>query len=81
MQNYIGAKIVKAELGTLATYKQKKFGSHATIYEGDSKITGYIVYYPGIGVNKETYISWSPKQVFEEAYRTVKVEEITLLNS
>lgn len=51
MQNYIGVKIVKAELET-------KDGKE-----------GYKVMYP------DGYVSWSPKDVFEKAYRVLDCKE------
>lgn len=37
-------------------------------------LEGYKVLYPAIGSSKE-YISWSPKDVFEIAYREICKEE------
>lgn len=51
MQNYIGAKIVKAE-------PQEKNGS-----------AGYRIKYP------DGFESWSPKEVFEKAYRELGCED------
>lgn len=53
MQNYIGTKFVTAE----PCEAQKEYGNHKI---GDP---GYKVIYP------DGYESWSPKKVFEEAYR------------
>jgi hypothetical protein len=80
MKKYIGAKIVGAEPATLNEYRIKKYGEKATINEEGEKIFGYIVYYPGIGENKDLYISWSPKEVFEKRYTEIDEEEIKLIN-
>lgn len=53
MKTYIGTKIVQAE----PCEAKKDYGSHKA---GDP---GYKVVYP------DGYESWSPKEVFEEAYR------------
>lgn len=60
MKTYIGTKIVKAMPMTM-TKAQKMFGRKikpATVEED-----GYLVEY------KDGYRSWSPKSVFEEAYK------------
>lgn len=51
MKNYIGVKIVKAEL-------QTKDG-----------VSGYKVVYP------DGYVSWSPAEAFENAYRILDCED------
>lgn len=51
MENYIGVKIVKAEL------------------EEKNGIAGYRVKYP------DGYVSWSPKETFEKAYRKLDCKE------
>ncbi len=79
MTSYVGSKIIKAKLTNLADYKKEKYGDLAIIKEGDNLIEGYIVLYPGIGKNKDNYKSWSPKDVFEKAYREVCPEELEIL--
>lgn len=62
MEKYIGTKVVKAESMTM-TEAQKVLGRElkpATLEED-----GYLVEY------KDGYKSWSPKSVFEEAYREI----------
>lgn len=62
MEKYIGTKVVKAEPMTM-TETQKVLGRElkpATLEED-----GYLVEY------KDGYKSWSPKSVFEEAYREI----------
>lgn len=67
MKNYIGVKIVKAMPGTLAEAQAMKAGYDVQKklfrQSGTKDQEGYIVKYP------DGYISWSPKEVFEEAYR------------
>ena len=80
MRNYIGSKIIKAELTTLDEYKKKKYGENAKIEDGDSDIECYIVIYPPIGkLEEKPYISMSPKEVFEKCYREVEDSEISLM--
>lgn len=71
MKKYIGTKQVEAEPMTLGDYV-KKTGRNP--YVNDPKVhdnseKGYIVKY------KDGYISWSPADVFEQAY---KVSETTI---
>ena len=69
MKNYIGVKIVKAKPGTMAEAQAMKCGCPVEIQKeifrksGTKDREGYIVKYPDV------YISWSPKEAFEEAYR------------
>ena len=80
MESYIGCKIIKAELTTLDQFKIKKYGDKAAINEGDDKIECYIVIYPPIGKNEEKpYISMSPREVFEKAYRLIENAEKSLI--
>lgn len=60
MEEYIGVKIIKAE----PEAAQKDYYLHA---KGED---GYKVVYP------DGYESWSPKKVFEEAYRKLKGNEL-----
>ncbi len=78
-KNYVGTKIITAKPSNLLEYKKIKHGIAATIHHSDALIEGYIVEYPGIGENKEVYISWSPKAVFEKAYREITEEELKLI--
>lgn len=79
MDSYIGAKIINAELSTLNEYRIKKYGKEAVISEEGRNIKGYIVVYPPIGADNEPYISWSPKEVFEKAYRLIDDSEKSLM--
>jgi len=69
MKTYIGCKIINAEPmshnGFL--YSQSK----DSVDEDES---GYKVVYP------DGYESWSPKEVFESAYREILLGELELLN-
>lgn len=74
MKNYIGVKIVKAEPGTMAQAQAMRSGCPPKTREKISKVSegeeiGYIVKYP------DGYISWSPKDVFENAYRELDCKE------
>jgi hypothetical protein len=80
MDNYIGCKIIRAELINLEKYKCKKYGQFAKIAVGDNLIEGYVIIYPPIGDEKEPYISWSPKAIFEKCYRKIENAEISLIN-
>lgn len=75
MKNYIGVKIVKAKPGTMAEAQAMKCGTTVEVQQrifkksGTKDREGYIVKYP------DGYISWSPKEAFEEAYRELKCED------
>ena len=79
MKNYIGVKIVKAKPGTMAEAQAMKCGcpveAQKEIFRksGTKDRDGYIVKYP------DGYISWSPKEVFEAAYRELK-DEVEFIN-
>ena len=65
MKKFIGTKVVKAEPMTMAE-AQKVLGREikpATVEED-----GYLVAY------KDGYKSWSPKSVFEEAYKPIETD-------
>lgn len=82
MESYIGSKIIQAELATLNEYRIKKWGKDkASINDEGDIIKGYIVIYPPIGKEIEPYISWSPKEVFEKAYRLIDNSEKKLILS
>ena len=69
MKKYIGTKIIEAKPGTMAEAQALKdnipLEVQYRIFEkaGTVDKDGYIVKYP------DGYISWSPKDVFESAYR------------
>lgn len=62
MEKYIGTKVVKAEPMTM-TEAQKVLGRE--LKPANLEEDGYLVEY------KDGYKSWSPKSMFEEAYREV----------
>ena len=73
MKAYIGTKIIKAE----KMYKED-FDYKFKRKPGKSFVTeGYHVEYSNPDGSK--YDSWSPKDVFERAYRPVSEDEKTLL--
>ena len=61
MENYIGVKLIKAEPMTQGDFQFEKTGEKYP--EEWPNALGYKVVYP------DGYVSWSPKDVFEEAYR------------
>lgn len=64
MQKYLGVKMIKAEPLNLGDYN--KLRGWEIPDDEDPKAEGYKVVYP------DGYVSWSPKKVFEEAYRKTK---------
>lgn len=68
-QLYIGCKIIRAYPGTNNDFN--KLRGHS---ENSETEEGYIVYYP------DNYVSWSPKDVFEQAYRLISPGEMTLIS-
>jgi len=71
MKTYIGAKIIKAEPMDLHTFQASQ---GKEISAGDN-VHGYHVEYP------DGYHSWSPKEVFEAAYREIQAAERSLLHA
>lgn len=67
---YIGAKIILAEPMSRKSFCELK----GTGFSGEDA-EGYLVEYAG----KDKYQSWSPRAVFEEAYRPVSLEEKGLI--
>ena len=61
MKKYLGVKIISAEPMTLAEYSNK-FNKVIPMTIGED---GYLVQY------EDSYKSWSPKEVFEKAYKEV----------
>jgi hypothetical protein len=71
MRNYIGAKIIRAEPMTRGDYNDHKGW---TIPDNENpNDEGYLVKY------SDTYESWSPKEVFDIAYRELNSDEVGLL--
>ena len=71
METYIGVKMIEAEPCTyydfLDKYRSKAYRN--TVQPDNENKEGYLVKYPPDG-----YISWSPKDVFEEAYYKIDPE-------
>jgi hypothetical protein len=70
MQSFIGCKIVQAEPMDNCTFAQSKGKPWDTDYKVEP---GYKVIYP------DGYESWSPKAVFEQAYRLISDAEAELV--
>ena len=69
---YIGTKIVAAE-----PMGEKQFIS---MYRRDQQMPKDIIERPGFKVRYEDgYVSWSPKETFERAYREITDEERRML--
>ena len=68
-KTYIGVKIIKARPGTMAEAQAIKSKCPVEVQQeifrksGTVDKDGYIVFYP------DGYVSWSPKETFEKAYR------------
>lgn len=61
MQKYLGTKLIQAEPLNLGDYNKRRGW---TIPENeDPNKDGYYIVYP------DGYVSWSPKEIFKEAYR------------
>lgn len=72
MKSYIGTKIIKAE-----PMDEQEFNEAHGDGNRDSTIPaseGYKVVYP------DNYISWSPKGVFETAYREITDGELNIVS-
>ncbi len=67
MERYLGVKLIGATPATHGEYSIEKYGessnSEFSIQNKDSE--GYKVVY------EDGYVSWSPKEVFEKAYRPI----------
>lgn len=64
MEKYLGVKLLGAKPMTRGEFAEYKY--HKEINEGFPEDEGYLVEYEG------GYQSWSPKDVFEKAYRKIK---------
>lgn len=71
MRQYTGTKVIKAKEMSRGEYN--KLRGWVTPSDENPEDAGYLVEYVGQGnpnhVDFSNYISWSPKQVFEEAYK------------
>jgi hypothetical protein len=74
MNTYIGTKIINAKPMTLGEYNDLR--GWTTLPDESSAKEGYLVEYTDGGTPNHSdfdgYISWSPKEVFERAYRLVE---------
>ena len=74
---YVGTKIILAEPMSravfLATVKKQQ------PKEEDNKVAGYKVKYPPFVLGDDNYVSWSPKDVFENAYREITESEAQII--
>lgn len=75
MKNYLGTKIIKAEPMTNVDF-YNIIKEQPNDPDMDA-IEGYHVVYPNPG--GETYDSWSPKRVFDTAYRQITMDELCFL--
>ena len=75
MRTYIGTKIVCAVPLGQVEFLEKKWDKTKGPFRTDipENLPGYLVVYP------DGYESWSPKKVFETAYREVTPEEAELM--
>lgn len=71
MKTYIGTKIINAKPMTRLEYNQ--FRGWDIPHDEDGNDEGYLVEYPNGGKPNTSvydgYVSWSPKEQFDEAYR------------
>lgn len=70
MDHYIGCKIIAAEPMDERSFLRDIKGEDVADQETRA---GYLVVYP------DGYQSWSPKEVFDAAYRKVTVDELDLI--
>jgi hypothetical protein len=75
MNSYIGCKIIQATPKTYGEYRKDKYGDTEYVSSIKDDEEGYVVVYPPIGDNLKPHISWSPKEVFEKAYRLIELSE------
>ena len=82
MECYMGCKIIKAIPKTYGEYKLLKYGEDAD-FNFESSMSnnkeGYMVYYPAVNASSKDHISWSPKEVFEFAYRKLAPREMAYI--
>lgn len=71
-KSYIGTKIINAKPMTRGEYNQ--FRGWDLPSDEDANDPGYLVQY------SDTYVSWSPQDVFDQAYREVSLQERELLD-
>lgn len=72
MKKYVGMKIINAKPMTRIDYNNFRGWSLPTDEKGEDE--GYLVEYTDSGPNTSDYkgyVSWSPKDVFERAYKEI----------
>ena len=79
MKTYVGTKVIQAEPMDFATFNHQVRGTE--LVEQDKLKLGYKVVYPPFKLGDDSYVSWSPKDVFELAYREVTEAEGQLINN
>jgi hypothetical protein len=75
MNSYIGCKIINAVKSSYWNYFKEKYGAEKFdifIKDHPDDREGYKIVYPPIGDEDKPYVSWSPKEVFEKAYRIIE---------
>lgn len=76
LKNYVGAKIVRATPMDECSFLSKTKGEETASRETRP---GYLVNYPSGGSQNGIYQSWSPKEVFENAYREITEGEANFI--
>ena len=71
MKTYVGTKIIQAEVMDECTFLREFKCEDVSNRETRP---GFMVVYP------DGYVSWSPKEVFEAAYRVISDSEMVLLS-
>ncbi len=72
MDHYIGCKIIAAQPMDERSFLRDIKGYAGTDIDDQGTRAGYLVIYP------DGYQSWSPKEVFDAAYRKITVDELDL---
>lgn len=67
LEPYVGSKIIEACPMDLSVFNE----TYSKVIPKTEGEHGYVVFYP------DGYVSWSPKVVFEEAYRKLNKKEIS----
>lgn len=79
MKNFIGAKIIQAEPMDEVTFLLEFKGLDPQEANNRETRSGYRVIYPPVHEGDKGYVSWSPKNVFETAYREITDGEEQML--
>ena len=79
LTTYIGAKIIQAVPMDWATFVATVKKEQPN--EAQKNELGYKVVYPAMDVADDPYVSWSPKDVFENAYRKITATEAMAVRS